>query len=137
MTESIQRVQIERIVTRNGSNPYGWVEAVFRIVGGQFCCRAGYSPTDAPWIEASARTMSIEEAGQVHIALQMAIDWLVEESAALISGAGLDSQAAGGTPLPPAGMGGLKRREWRVNDGIYRTKAEGLVSPLRNHLGIA
>lgn len=79
---SAQRVQIERVINRAGGIP----NAQFRRTDGFFLCQASIWPEgayeDEPHQQIVTRSgrLTPEEAGQLAIAIQMAIDWIFEES---------------------------------------------------------
>ena len=78
MTITEQRVQIERVVYRSKLGMYRSAE--FRVAGGGgFCCRA-FIDVGVPAIETRIGLMTTEQAATLMIALQLALEWIAEES---------------------------------------------------------
>ncbi len=80
MSVTIQRVKIERTILRTGGVPM----AQFRLVDGTFLCQASIWPkgTEDGIVQIVPRggLWDLEMAGQVGIALQMAIEWVAENT---------------------------------------------------------
>lgn len=78
-TTTIQRVQIERTILRNDGIP----NTHFRRTDGFFLCQVSIWPQDDEdgqvQIVSRGGVLNAEEAGQVAIALQMAVEWVAEE----------------------------------------------------------
>lgn len=76
-----QRVQIERTILRADGIP----NAHFRLTDGTFLCQVSIWPEDDEdgrvQVVSRGGALGLETAGQVAIALQMAIEWAAEEIA--------------------------------------------------------
>jgi hypothetical protein len=79
MTTSVQtvRAQIERLIFKGQRSPSA--EFYHLREGGRWLAAQAWFQNDVPKVAARGCGMTIEEAAVVQVALQMAIDWIVEE----------------------------------------------------------
>jgi hypothetical protein len=80
VTASVLRTQIERIVKFDSAPWRRTKYAEIQRPGGWFICTAWFEDGE-PRIQIRSNAHSLEEAAIVATGIQMAIDWLVEETA--------------------------------------------------------